>query len=277
MRFFSVNGTAITAFLSLSWQLYAGEPAPSNRLPVGETLTYAVYWGLFPVGWSEVTSSRVEEDGKPLINLRFTARSNKLVEKVYPVNDCIDCFVDPQTLLPTRLVKRTSEGRFECDDTLTFDRDSNLARWEDRRNRTNCEYAVAKDTRDFYSLMYTMSINDFHCGEKRRFTIACDNKTFDINVLMGEEEKLALPGGGTVAADRLKVEQIQKGLFVRKIPGLVWVSREDPRVILKMQLRMPVGVVGIVLAGRRPVQTETSVASPAFVFADHTRGILRSQ
>ena len=245
----------MAAFLSLACLLCADEPVQTRLLPVGETLAYDVYWGPIPVGHSEMTSSWVEEDGRPLIHVRFITRSNKFVEKIYPVNDRIDCFVDPQTLLPARLVKKTSEGHYECDDTLSFDRESGLARWADRQNRTNCEYAVTHDTRDFYSLMFTMRLQDFDCGEERRFTIACDDKIHDIKVRMSAEEKITLPGGRDIAAVRLKVEQAREGLFVRKIPGTVWISRDDPHVILKMQVRVPVGTVKVVLA-RRQMSTE---------------------
>ena len=242
---------AMAAVLALARVLSAEELPQVDSLPVGETLKYDIYWGFIPVGHSEMTSSWVEENGKPLINLRFTARSNRFVEKIYPVDDRIDCFVDPETLLPARLVKRTSEGHYLCDDILTFDRASSMAFWEDRQNQTNCEYAVARDARDFYSLMYMMRVQDLQCGEQKRFTIASDDKTYDIDIRMGAEEKISLSDGSEVAATRLKVEQVQEGLFVRKIPGMVWVSREDPCVILKMQLRVPVGSVRLVLAGRQ--------------------------
>ncbi len=246
-RFLSVCATAW--FLSALALNAAERPNPVG-IPVGETLRYDILWGFIPVGHSEITSSWVEEDGRPFINLRFTARSNRFVEKIYPVNDRVDCFVDPQTLLPARLVKKTSEGRFLCDDTLTFDRDSSTAFWEDRQNRTNCEYVVAQDTRDFYSLMYIMRNQALRCGEQQCFSIANDDRIHDISVHMGREEKVELPDGCEVAALRLSVEQAREGLFVRKVPGTVWVSREDPRVILKMLVRVPVGSVRVVLAGR---------------------------
>ncbi len=243
-------GVCAAAWFLSAFALNAAERPGMAGIPVGETLKYDIYWGFIPVGHSEITSSWVEEDGRPLINLRFTARSNRFVEKIYPVNDRVDCFIDPQTLLPVRLVKRTSEGRYLCDDTLTFDRDANTAAWEDRERGTNCEYAVAQDTRDCFSLMYVLRERDLRRGEPQSFTIANDNRMHDILIRMGGEEKVDLPDGREVMANRMSVEQAKKGLFVRKVPGAVWVSREDPRVILKMLVRVPVGSVRVVLAGR---------------------------
>ena len=246
-----VLAVCAAALIALACFSRAEELPSAADLAVGEILKYDIYWGFIPVGHSEISSSWVEENGNPLINLRFTARSNRLVEKIYPVSDCIDCFVDPQTLLPSRLVKKTSEGRYLCDDTLTFDRDAGTASWEDRQRVTNCQYSVAQDTRDFYSLMYMMRMQNLRRGEQRSFTIASDDKVHDIRVWMGEEQTIELPDGSKVTANRLKVEQAKKGLFVRKVPGTVWVSRGNPRVILKMQLRVPVGSVWVVLVDRR--------------------------
>ena len=271
-RFF---GACAALFLVYSFALSAEELPKEALIPVGETLKYDIYWGFIPVGHSEITSSWVEEGGRSLINLRFTARSNRFVEKIYPVNDRIDCFVDPQTLLPVRLVKKTSEGPYLCDDTLTFDRGLSTASWEDRQRRTNCEYAVAQDTRDFYSLMYMMRAQNLQRGERQGFTIASDDRVHDISIRMGKEEKVALPDGSEVVANRMNVEQARKGLFVRKIPGTVWVSREDPRVILKMQLRVPVGSVRVVLAGQHE-KAAVSVAerSVAPGKLDRVKGVL---
>lgn len=217
-----------------------------------ETLRYELLWGVIPVGRAEVTTRLVEEDGRTLIRFRFTAKSNRWVDKIYPVEDCIDSFMDPETQLPVKLVKRTSEGWLRCDDQLTFDRERGVACWVDRANGRLFEYAVAPDTRDFFSLMYVMRSFDLRPGREDRATIAADERMHGLIIKVGREEIIRLRGGGKARALRLHIESEREGLFVRKIPGAVWISAESPRVVVQMQVRVPVGSVRVVLAGGAP-------------------------
>jgi len=213
-----------------------------------ETLRYELLWGVIRVGSAEVTTRLVEEDGRPLIRFRFTAKSNWWVEKIYPVEDCIDSFIDPETLLPVKLVKRTSEGRLRCDDQLSFDRERGVACWVDHVKGGRIEYAVAPDTRDFFSLMYVMRSFDLRPGREDRATIAADERMHGLIIQVGREEIIPLRGGGKVRALRLHIESEREGLFVRKIPGAVCISSEFPHVVVQMQVKVPVGSVRAVLA-----------------------------
>ena len=51
---------------------------------------------------------------------------------------------------------------------------------------------------------------------------------------------------------RLRIESEREGLFVRKIPGAVWISSESPHVVVQMQVKVPVGSVRAVLERGAP-------------------------
>ncbi|MBP7828483.1 MAG: DUF3108 domain-containing protein [Kiritimatiellae bacterium] len=211
-----------------------------------ETLRYELVWGLIRVGTAEVTTRLVEEEGRPLLRFRFTAKSNRWVEKIYPVEDCIDSFIEPETGLPVKLVKKTSEGWFRCDDELRFDRERGVAAWVDHVRGTNTEYAVAPGAHDFFSLMRGMRELDLRPGREDRATIAADDRTHNLVIRVEREEHLALRGA-RVRAYRLRITSEQEGLFVRKVPGAVWITAEPPHTVAQMQVRVPVGSVRAVL------------------------------
>ena len=62
--------------------------------PVGEKLTYKLYWGIIPVGSAEFDSRWVMHDGKPRLSLQLRARTNKVVKRLFPVDDRIESIVD---------------------------------------------------------------------------------------------------------------------------------------------------------------------------------------
>jgi len=84
---------------------------------------------------------------------------------------------------------------------LTFDRDSNMP-----PGRTGRIRQTANTRSRGYAGFLFAHVHDAHagfaCGEQKHFTIASDDKTCEINIRMGAEEKIALPDGSKVAANR---------------------------------------------------------------------------
>ena len=220
-------------------------PARGTAAPE-ETLRYELVWGLIRVGTAEVTTRLVEEEGRTLLRFRFTAKSNRWVEKIYPVEDCIDSFIEPETGLPVKLVKKTSEGWFRCDDELRFDRERGVAAWTDRVRGTNTVYAIEPGTHDFFSLMRSMRDTELRPGREDRATIAADGRTHNVVIRVEREESLSLRGA-RVRAYRLRIASEKEGLFVRKVPGAVWITAEPPHTVAQMQVRVPVGSVRAML------------------------------
>ena len=71
--------------------------------------------------------------GRRLVCIRSRAVSNKMIEKIYAVNDIVETVVDPATGLPVRFTKNLSEGPHRYHEITTFDHASrvvNLSRLE---------------------------------------------------------------------------------------------------------------------------------------------------
>ena len=98
------------------------EPAKDPLwFPVGEVLTFRLYWGFIPVGHAEFSSSWMMEGGKRFLRLQAWARSNRVLRKIYPVDDYIESVLDPETFLPVRYQQRLNEGRRLRHDYIAFD------------------------------------------------------------------------------------------------------------------------------------------------------------
>lgn len=216
--------------------------------PVGETVDYQLSWGILPVGQSRLTSAWVRENGKTLLALRFTARNNKFIATLYPVNDFIECIVDPATFLPLRLTKRTREGFVVCDDELVFDRERLMARWTDRIGGKTVEYPIEKETRDVASLTYLLRSRRFEPGDRLDVKIAADDKIQEFQIDAVKVEPIDLGRMGRVSSILLKVSGARSGFFVRKIPGNTWVERDGNRLVTQLYVKVPIGQIRARLA-----------------------------
>jgi len=249
----NVKNQRLTPFLGgllLLVAQVAGGAVEGPWLPVGETVSYKIYWGIIPVALSTATTEWVEYEGEQRIAIRFQTKSNSVIEKVYPVDDFIESIVDPETLLPLRFIKRLSEGRYRTDETTVFDRENNMAYFTKVKKDGSIrkkEYPITDDTRDLVSFMYFMRSQPIAVGDERELEVMADEKLYDLFLRIPKKQSVKLEKFGKV--DTLRVEPKAKfeGLFVRKGEMTLWITPGEHKYLAKMAVKVPVASVNVLL------------------------------
>lgn len=216
--------------------------------PVGERLTYRILWGFIPVGYAAISCEEVPGDTTPLIRIRVEAKSNRLISALYLVNDRIDSYIDPESGLPVRVEKKTSEGGYVCDDTLWFDRKNLLARWQSRSASIETNYPISSDTLDVAAFLYALRSVSFKLNEPELFNIATDGYLHGLTITAQEKKQMDI-GSGNERKWCIRFSAIpeRSDLFVRKIPDDIWVTDDARRIMVQMRTKIPVGHVLVVL------------------------------
>ena len=153
-----MNRVRSLLWLFLLWAGSASGETDTNYLtgfnwPIGEKITYKIYWGFIPVGMATGWTEWTEFEGRPLLAIRMRTVSNKVVEKLYPVDDTIESLVNPDTFLPVRFSKDMSEGDRKYKEVTLFDRTNLVAYWESKLTGQKRQYAIEAQTRDITSLV----------------------------------------------------------------------------------------------------------------------------
>ncbi|MBU1694372.1 MAG: DUF3108 domain-containing protein [Verrucomicrobia bacterium] len=248
MKRWQTAGAVLALGLAAGVAARAADPRPELWFPVGEKLTYRIYWGVFQVGISTATTAWLEEDGRTLLVIRFRTRTNRLVEKLYPVDDFLETVIDPITFLPVRTTKRLKEGRYRADETVVFDHARGLARWHSNMSDKNKTFEIDPDTRDVISYMYFMRSRPFKIGETVKSRVMADEKIYDLYVKVSRRENLDLPNLGRRQSIKLEPEAAFNGLFVRKGKLWMWVSDDTDRFCTRLAARVPVASVSLWLS-----------------------------
>lgn len=222
-------------------------PLAPPSWPVGERITYKLYWGLIPVGSARIWTEWAEQDGNRLLAIRIRTLSNRVIEKIYPVDDTIESLIDPGTFLPVRFTKNTSEGTRRHHEVTTFDRTNRVARWESLITHTQKLFAIQADTRDIPSLMYYLRSHAFTEEQREHFQVMADEKIYDLWVNVQKRETVSLPSYGDVDCLKMEPEAAFNGLFVRKGRIWVWVSTDPRCLAARIEASIPVANVRAVL------------------------------
>ena len=223
------------------------DPAPEYWFPVGEEIDYGVFWGIFMVGEATAKAEWVNRDGRRLLSLNVRAKTNGLVEKLYPVKEFLETLLDPATFLPLSFEKISHEGRHHYHDLTTFDHAARKGVWRSLLKDDREEFDIEADTRDLLGLMYWIRKDPIREGETRQYRVMSDEKMYELVVEAGKKEKVELEAYGKVPCIKMEPKGKFNGMFVRKGRMFLWLS-DDPRyTICRATASVPVASIKIML------------------------------
>ena len=230
----------------------AAPPLPDVSLPfpVGETLRYTIYWGWIAVGESVATTEWVQVEGDWLLLIQFQTRSNGVLSKLYPVDDLVQSWVDPETLRPMILRMELSQGDRTRDETTRFDWERLQAEYvrvrEDREDEVKT-YEIPPGVRDIVSFMYFLRKATFEPKTSYDYKVMSDEKVYDLTINTDKEQSVKLDAYGKVPSLRMEPLAEFDGAIIRRGKMKVWLTTEGRQVISKIWVDTPFANVRLLL------------------------------
>ena len=229
--------------LGLPWD----DPPPKFWFPVGEEIEYEVFWGIFMVGEATAKAEWINRDGRRLLSLNVRAKTNGLVEKLYPVEEYLESVLDPVTFLPLSFEKDSHEGSRHYHELTTFDHAAKKGFWRSLLKDKSKEFDIEADTRDLMGLMYWIRKDPIRDGETRQYRVMTDEKMYELVVEAGKKEKVKLDEYGKVRCIKMEPKGKFNGMFVRKGRMFLWLSDDSRYTICRATASVPVASIKIML------------------------------
>jgi hypothetical protein len=225
-------------------------PAVSLPFPMGETLTYQIYWGILAVGESVATTQWVWVDNRWLIEIKFRTQSNGILASLYPVDDTVVTLVDPETLRPLQYNLDLNEGKNRRLTYTRFDwpnaRAKYLKEHEDKEDEIKI-IPLKAGNRDLVSFMYFLRQTPFVDKNTYEFEVLADYKIYNLTVKTTGNDKILLENYGKVKSLKLIPEATFDGVFVRSGKMELWLSADKAQLLTKLVLDTPFANVKILL------------------------------
>ncbi|HVS21413.1 MAG TPA: DUF3108 domain-containing protein [Pyrinomonadaceae bacterium] len=215
-----INPSAAGSVQSLTSTATSTDTLPPD-LPfkVGEQLSYQVYLGApaQPVGsLTFVVRARGRYFNRDGLLISATAQTTAVGARVFLVNDQVNSYVDPTTLLPFRTELNLSEGKYRSSRGYNLDQNRGAA-VADNKERID----IPVGTHDLISLVYAIRTFDLTPHRQNAISILATNRPRTLVVESQRRETIEL-NGQKVSAILLKL------------------TTDDPQSD-KMQIRMWVG------------------------------------
>lgn len=201
----------------------------ARELPfAGETLTYAMNWGIFAGGLMTIsTSERIVFEGRPAYKIELSAVSNDFISKFFVVRDSITSWIEADSLQSLRFEKHTVEGSRADDEQIDFDWTKKIA-WRDGKG-----IRFEPPVFDSLSAVFYLRTRTLTAGEPIELGVVSGKHAYGLVVDVLEKEYVKTPAGTFHAQ---KVHPKMKGEGLLKKGGDLWIwladdSRHTPVVI----------------------------------------------
>jgi Protein of unknown function (DUF3108) len=224
----------------------------SHPFPRPETLDYNIEWRLIDAGMAKLTLQRDGNSDHPGWDLVLHLLSAGLVSKLYKVDDTYTAsYTAPFCVTNTHLI--ASEGHRQRDTRVTFDQAHGHAYYLERDLKKNSVVlrkttpipACVHDVLGALAVLRTMHVE---AGKSVQLPISTGKKTASVRVEAQDNEELKIKDR-TYKTVRYEAYVFNNILYSRKARLLVWLTADENRLPVQVQVRMgfPVGSVTLTL------------------------------
>jgi len=258
-RFIRISTVGLLALAGLSFQLRllaqqggltqpskpaAAKPVATNDpnappFQVGERLSFNVSWSNF------VTAARVELEvaergaffGQEGYQLRARVETIGYVRSIFTeIDNQYTSYVDPQTILPYRVVNSTQQGQKREDDSIMINQQRHAARFGDGTERQ-----IPASTFDLPSLVYGLRTRELKTGASQKIAVLFGKDIVEVEAQIKQRERVITQAG---SYDAIRVDLSGRGgKDNKKYRVRAWFSDDAQHLPVLITSQLPFGEV----------------------------------
>jgi Protein of unknown function (DUF3108) len=245
VRRIAVVGLLATAALLVRPLLSLSQGSGEAKDPVfaGETLTYAMSWGIFAGGVMTIsTSERIVFQDRPAYKIELSAVSNDFISKFFAVRDSITSWIDAESLQSIRFEKHTVEGSRADDERIDFDLAKKTA-WRDGKP-IHFEPPIF----DSLSAVFYLRTRPLSPGEPIEIEVVSGKHAYGLVVDVLGDETVTTPAG-TFRAQKVHPKMKGEGLLKKGGDLWLWLAEDSRRTPVVIRSKLNFGTLTARLVG----------------------------
>ncbi|MGB5942127.1 MAG: DUF3108 domain-containing protein [Leeuwenhoekiella sp.] len=233
-------------FLLVGFLLMTASTTPGQETAFedGEWFRFRMRYGLLTAGYANLEVKDTQLNGKKTFHLKGFGETTGPVGWVFKVEDHYESYIDKDTNLPYRFIRKIDEGGHTKDKVIDFDQDSHQAHVFDKKHGKKTTVTTAEDVHDmissFYYLRNSINTKDLKIGDETELDMFFDEETFKFKLKYLGRDVIKTPFG-RVAAVKFR-PYVQAGrVFKEKESLTIWISDDKNKIPLLVKADLAVG------------------------------------
>ena len=240
--------------------------AAASPLRDGERLEFRVAWGIFAHAGDIVVSADDEEiEGIPHTRVVTETSTRGLVRALYPFDGRVESVFDRRDGRLMAAFARTTTRRRETRASIVFDYRAGVAQYVDafRPERSTTLRIPEGQPMDLITSLISTRFWKVQPGDRRPIAVLFDDEFYELIVAAEGVERVATAKGRQPALKLVpRMETEPKGMFRRGGSVRVWLSTDDRRLPVRLEVSVKVGTATALLTEYTPPARSVAATAP---------------
>ena len=208
---------------------------------VGESLQYYAEFNLIRVGEAKLKISEIEKiNNIDSYHVTYYAKTKGLADRLFKIRDKIDIWIDKEEFFTHQLIKDINQGNYKNKINVKFDYKKSIA------TTSNEEVPIDFKARDSFSLFYYLRTIPLKENEIMSFSSFEGKRVVDYKLQIKGKETIRTEIGNYICTV-IRPFQEGKNLFKNQGDIQIWISDDQNRLPVKIQIKMKFGSMTLLL------------------------------
>ncbi|HET8810812.1 MAG TPA: DUF3108 domain-containing protein [Flavobacteriaceae bacterium] len=210
----------------------------------GEWLKFRIHYGWFNASFATLEVKEENFRGHPVYHVIGHGESTGLLDLFFEVDDTYESYINKETGLPMRFIRKINEGGYEKNNMIDFDQANNKAVVTNRIKNTAEIFTIKNKVQDmlsaFYFLRNEIQGKQFQKGDEIVTNMFFDNENYKfVSKFLGRET--INTEFGKIACLKFR-PFVQAGrVFKEKESLTFWISADKNHIPIKIKAELAVG------------------------------------
>jgi len=210
----------------------------------GEWFKFRIHYGWFNASYATLEVKEEKMGGKDIHHVIGRGKSTGLMDLFFEVDDTYETYIDKNTDLPQKFIRKINEGGHTKNKVIYFDQDHRTAKVKDlKRDKEsvhNTEPSVQDMLSVFYYLRNKIDPDNLKKGDAIYVNLFFDEENYKFKTVFLGREVLKTEFGKINSLKFRPFVQADR-IFKEEESLTFWISDDDNRVPLKIRAELAVG------------------------------------
>ena len=202
------------------------------------------YSGFFKAGNATLSVKETQNNNKPAFHVVGKGWTTGAIKWFFKVEDRYESYMDQETMLPYKFIRKIDEGGHTKDIQIDFDREKNKAHVNNIKKKTEKDLDIKPNVQDmvstFYYLRNTLDTNELKSGDEIDLDMFFDEKNYGFKLKFLGEESINTEFGNVEAL--IFRPYVMAGRVFKEEESLtLWVSKDKNKIPLRIKADLAVG------------------------------------
>lgn len=210
----------------------------------GEWLKFRVHYGIITGGYATINVEDKILDGKKVHHIQGFGETTGIIGFTFGVEDYYESWVDVDTDLPYKFLRKIDEGGHTKNKIITFDQDLQKAHVQDLKHDKEKTVTTEPNIQDLVSAMYYLRNNldtsSLKNGDETKLTMFFDGENYPFKMRFVGRETIDTKFGKIKAM--VFKPLVQSGrVFKEKESLTIWISDDANKIPLRIKASLAIG------------------------------------